>query len=190
MKQLENFLYNTPEPDVKVDGFERELRRSLLSSHSWRDSGLTGYRGGFFLSTSLAAVFGAILIVFILQPMIPGKVHYALLSDPDANLEFAGDTGLVPDARTLYGLRLGSPDGRAADRERAAEDVQRVFARDLDLEFVRYLAEREYQRGPVTVEPVISDEVYAVSRFRLDNGRDALVYTQVSTGRNGLRESY
>jgi len=190
MKRLENLLYSASGSEVKVDGFKQSLRRSLLNSHPCRDFDRIGYRRAFFLSTSAAVLFALILVLFIYQPMIPGRVRYAFLSRPDSILQNQDYRDLTPGDGTLYGAGAGVQDDSEADRKDTFEHRQTMLARNLDEEFVRYLAKREYKTSPVNVKPVAPDELYSVNRFRLNNGKDALVYTQVPIKQVGFRESY
>jgi hypothetical protein len=175
---------------VKVDGFKQSLRRSLLNSHPFRNLDRIRYRRAFFLSTSVAAVFAAILVLFIYQPVIPGRVHYALVSHPDSVFQKQNYGDFTPGDGTLYNARADVHDYSEADRKDTFEHMQTMLARNIDKEFVRYLAEREYKTSPVDIEPFISGELYSVNRFRLNNGRDALVYTQVPAKQVDFRESY
>lgn len=190
MKRLENLLYSASGSEVKVDGFKQSLRRSLLNSHPFRDFDRIGYRRAFFLSTSVAAVLTVILVLFIYQPMIPERVRYAFLSHPDSNLQHQDYSNFTPGDGILSGAGVGVQDSSKTDRKDTFEHMQTMLARNIDKEFVRYLAEREYKTSPVNVKPVIPGELYSVNRFRLNNGKDALVYTQVPIKQVGFRESY
>ena len=95
MKQLENMLRKTIIQEVRVDSYRQSLRRSLLDSHRYRKPSDVGYRGAFYLSATAAVSCAAILLLFIIQPALPGKIHYALWSDKGTLLAGAAKTAPV-----------------------------------------------------------------------------------------------
>ena len=175
MKRLEEILYNTPKPNVKVEGFQKNLRQSLLDSHHFRSSSAVNYRLAFYFSTAVAMVCMVFLVLFMFQPTLPWKVHYALVSDLSFLQKYKVD----------YRSLLSS--GASKD---ATGSFQRLLAQDIDQEFVRYLARQRYQKGLTAIEPVAVNQLFSISRYKLDNGKDVFVYTRIPAGQSEIRKSY
>jgi len=179
MKRLEEILSNTPKPDVKVKGFQKDLRQSLLDSHRFRSSSGVNYRLAFYFSTAVATVCAGFLILLVSQPTLSWKAHYALVSD----------------SGSLQGNKLGyKVDYRDIPSYGAAKDVagsyQRLLAKDVDQEFVRYLAENHYYKDLTNIEPVALNQLFSISRYKLDNGKDVFVYTRIPADQVKFQESY
>ena len=179
MKRLEEILSNTPKPDVKVKGFQKDLRQSLLDSYRFRSSSGVNYRLAFYLSTAVAAVCAVFLILLVFQPTLSWKVHYALVSDSGPlkgnNLGYKVDYSDIPS----YG-----------NEEGATGSFQRLLDQNIDQEFVRYLAENHYHKEPTNIEPVAVNQLFSISRYKLDNGKDVFVYTRIPADQVKFQESY
>lgn len=129
-------------------------------------------------------MLATLLALFVIQPSLPGKVHYALLSqtgiqqsDSVEPAQFGGYSGiLLADAN-----RTVIPGGSSR---------QQSIAIDVDREMVRLLAARELNRILSAVEPIAPSELYSINRFRIDNGREAVVYTQLPASLARYREGY
>ncbi|MEE8398097.1 MAG: hypothetical protein V3S89_03765 [Desulfobacterales bacterium] len=61
---------------------------------------------------------------------------------------------------------------------------------EADREMVRIQAARELNRPVSEIESIAPSEIYAVNRFRIDNGREAVVYTRLPITLASYRESY
>ena len=182
MQHLEELLYHTPKPEIAVPGFRQNLRRNLLNSHRFQTSALFGYRGAFYFTASLATALAVALMVFVIQPTLPGAIHQALLSEPFA------PSGTAPAEKSppQPPMMIASSDAFPA----AVDPLRRFATADIDREFIRYLAERQYRMKPVNIEPIATGEVFAVNRYRLDNGKEVFVYTKFPGGNPLPRESY
>ncbi len=165
-------------PEVKVDSFRQELRRNLLNSDRFKKTNGFNYRSAFYLSTAVATIMAAILIIFVLRPGIPGQIHYSLAPESGQepltlenghNLKTADKNGLTNSYNNLF------------RNERAQPTAQ------LDREFVRYLAKNEFNRNSADIQPINHGELYSISQFRLDDGRRAVVYTPVSYQQRRIR---
>ncbi len=64
------------------------------------------------------------------------------------------------------------------------------YQRQVDQEVARLFAQRKLNRKNAGVKPISPNEVYSINRFRMDNGKDVLVYTQVPVRQASYRESY
>ncbi len=181
MKDLEEILNKTAKPKVQVAGFQSSLRRSLLDSHRFRSGSGINFRTAFCLSTAAAAICAVFLLVFILQPSLAWKLHYAVLPSAETGLQENDLPGRFGDQRAMFS------DG---DAKAAPAALQQVAARDIDQEFVRLLAKRQYRRDHAAVEPIAVNELFSVSSYRLDNGKVAFVYTKVPARRTAYSESY
>jgi len=129
-------------------------------------------------------VFAVVLVLFITLPSLPGSIHHALWSDPDTRL---------PDpAGSLSASTDGIPQSQGEDPLLAYDIDQRqqTLGRRLDQEVVRLLAESKLKRKSASITPVAPNELYSISRFRMDNGKDVLVYTRLPLKQAGFRESY
>ena len=184
MKQLEDVLRKTITPEVRVDRYRQRLRRSLLDSHRYRKSSDFGYRGAFYLSATAAVSCAAILLLFIIQPALPGKIHYALRSDRG--------TLLAAVDRTVPERDVPEVDAVGQDPDVAYGSVSDnpSYRRQVDQEVVRLLAQSQLKRKNAGVKPIAPNEVYSINRFRMDNGKDVLVYTQMPVKQVSYRESY
>jgi len=72
----------------------------------------------------------------------------------------------------------------------AAGSYQRLLAKDVDQEFVRYLAENHYYKDLTNIEPVAVNQLFSISRYKLDNGKDVFVYTRIPADQVKFQESY
>lgn len=136
------------------------------------------------MSAGMATAFAALLVLFIAQPSLPGKVHYALLSQSE--IQQSDEKSSAPFA--------GNGEVLLASANQAAPlDVYPQHGSihiEADREMVRLQAARELNREVATVEPIAPSEIYAINRFRMDDGREAVVYTQLSMTLASYRESY
>lgn len=163
--------------------YRQALRRNLLNSH--RYLGIPApYRKAFYISLGLSSVFAVILILFILQPTIPGKLHYALRSDQSARM--------VTDSRSEN--RQEKAPAYILTKENTNAPTPNGFGQlhssDLDEIFVKLLSENHLNRTPIKIEPIAPSEFYSINRFRLDDGNDVIVYTQYPGEKADIRESF
>ena len=167
-----------------MNGYRLELRRRLLNSHHYQKDGIYRYQKAFYVSMGFASIFAVIIAVFIAKPTIPNKVHSAFRLDSDfhiASNEPSLDQG------------VGTPSDNSKP-DMGYQDPLEVFnpsySKDIDEEVVRLLTEGQMKQKPMDIQPVAPSEFYAVNRFRLDNGKDVVVYTQVPLTHVSTRESY
>lgn len=164
---------------MKVKGFQKDLRQSLLDSHRFRSLSGINYRLAFYFSTAVATVCAGFLILLVFQPTLSWKAHYALVSDSDPlqgnKLGYKVDYHDVPS----YG-----------DAKNAAGPFQQLLDQDIDQGFVRYLAENHYYKDLTNIEPVAVNQLFSISRYKLDNGKDVFVYTRIPADQVKFRESY
>ena len=180
MKKMEKLLSEIQTPKVKVDAFRRNLRRSLLDSGYYRKSRGVNYHAAFYLSTAIAAILAVVSALFVYQPDLPARVHYALISDrADVGQESARPL-LIADNSTAHDINEMDIMG----------ELSLPMITDFDEEFVRYAAQREYNLNKVDLHPVEQDEFYAIRQFRLDNGQRVFVYTQIPDMRHLFQDSY
>lgn len=169
---------------MKITGFRQRLRRDLLNSARFHEQAAPSYRRAFHVSAGLATALASLLALFIIQPSLPGKVHYALLSQSDIKLfDRTGPSQLENDPQILLANRTRATLA-GIDAERQSVEME------ADREMVRLLAARELDQTLSAIEPIAPSELYAINRFRIDNGREAVVYTQLPTSLARYRESY
>jgi hypothetical protein len=142
------------------------------------------YRKGFYISVSLASIFAVILTAFIANPVIPQKVHYALRSNSGTNIS----PDDLSDSQKIYGIHQ-EVQGQKPQQDSVAL-FKDFYSKDVDEAFVRLLTEGKMKQRPINIQPVAPSEFYAVNRFRLDNGKDVVVYTQVPLTQVSTRESF
>ena len=102
---------------------------------------------------------------------------------------------MVSDSGPLQGNNLGyKVDYRDipsyGDAKDAAGPFQQLLAKDVDQKFVRYLAENHYYKDLTNIEPVAVNQLFSISRYKLDNGKDVFVYTRIPADQVEFNESY
>ncbi len=167
MKDLENILSNHPKPQVNVTSFRQSLRRELLNSSRYQQAAGPNFRFAFFLSTALATMLAVVVVMLVLEPSYSTKLHYAILND---------NAPIAPDS---YAEAPQSMIDNNPSADLQSQYINNVLSdSDVDQELVRYLA-RQMDSHPVNVRPVSNKELYAVQKYRLGNGKDVMVYTEV-----------
>jgi len=136
------------------------------------------------VSAGLASIFAVILAVFVANPGIPQKVHHTLRSDS----KFIAASKSPSEIREIPGVNADSQTGRLP--QDAMASLENFFPKDVDEAFVRLLTESKMKQKHLNIRQVSPSEFYAVNRFRLDNGKDVVVYTQVPLTQVSTRESY
>jgi len=61
---------------------------------------------------------------------------------------------------------------------------------EIDREMIRLLARAESNRRTIAIRPVAPKQLYAINRYRIDNGKEALVYTQLPIRQANHQQSY
>ncbi|OQY29972.1 MAG: hypothetical protein B6244_01555 [Candidatus Cloacimonetes bacterium 4572_55] len=167
-----------------MNSFRRDLRRSLLTANRYREPTFN-YRIAFYLSTAAALLLVAIVAILIQQPSLAERLHYTLAPKGEE---------IIPMGDSIKTVRRESSadtprkiDG-ATSREQIGQYSVDEASRKVDREFVRYLAQQEHQLGPISILPTETGGVYSVNQFRLNNGKRAVVFTQIPT--ENQMESY
>ena len=165
-----------------MNTYRQSLRRDLLNTHHSLAFALP-YRKAFYVSLGLSSVFAAILVFFILQPEIPGRVHHAFRSDRSSLLTANNQSEKQKKQTSTYILTKNDSDTVLPD------GFDQFHSQDLDKIFVKLVSESRLKRTPIKIEPIAPSEIYSVNQFRLDDGNNVTVYTQFPAAKIN-RESY
>lgn len=158
-----------------MEAFRRELRRDLTADRG-ESYAPAPRRFGFAAAAALA--MAALLVVFIARPAYPAKLHALLTTGDDiAVLEAAPD-----------GTRFASADLAATGTVDRMDELKRLLQTDLvpperDRDLVRSFYQRAYPRSVLQVNDV-EDRIFAVRRFKLNGGQQAVVYTELAPNRS------
>jgi len=142
-------LSGLPQPDIEVPAFKRRLRGDLLNTRPAPPGRSPGLALGVAFST--AALLALVLVVFVLSPSVPARVHAALIDDDN----------LQPDTRIPIQEFLRTTNASA----------------ELDLAFIEDWSAR--QARPVQVRSMEAEKIYAVRQFELTNGKRMIVFTEL-----------
>jgi len=131
-----------------------------------------------------ASVFAVTLALFIAKPAMPGKLRYAF--------DFNSDKPVA--SNELLMAQGGDITAFNSKTEKGQQDPLELFyssdSKDIDEVFVRLLTESQMGKKLANIQPIAPREVYGVNRYRLDNGEDVVVYTQIPLTQVSTRESF
>jgi hypothetical protein len=156
MRDFEKDLSNLPDPDIRVDEFQRTLRRELIAS---MEAGTTPrFRLAFSLASAAAGIFAALLVLFVVKPGFPAQIHDLLL----------GGAGPAATAEQPAGRRDQARPHALAGTDAGAQ---------VDQAFV----ESWYQQRarPVQVKSMQDERFLAIRQFELSSGERVVVFTEL-----------
>ncbi len=155
MKDFEKDLQTLSRPDIQVDRFKQTLRRDLRASMS--RAGAPRWRLAFAAASATAATFAFLLLIFILDPAVPARLHASV----------AG--GVPPQTTTTEATNLGLQ--YFLDQANASVQVDKEFLQ-------RWYADRA---RPVSVKSVEDEKIIAIRQFVLTNGERVVVLTEIGS---------
>ncbi len=155
MKDFEKDLQTLSRPDIQVDRFKQTLRRDLQASMS--RAGAPRWRLAFAAASATAATFAFLLLIFILDPAVPARLHASV----------AG--GVPPQTTTTEATNLGLQ--YFLDQANASVQVDKEFLQ-------RWYADRA---RPVSVKSVEDEKIIAIRQFVLTNGERVVVLTEIGS---------
>jgi hypothetical protein len=150
-------------PQLPVDRFKQTLRRDLKAAE--RRAGSPGWKLAFAASSASAAAFAFLLLLFVLDPSVPSRLHASVLGSSPRTLDAAGggrlDTTDLQDVSLRYFL----------DRTDASAKVDREFLE-------RWYSDRA---RPVSVKSVEDEKILAIRQFQLTSGERVVVLTEIGS---------
>lgn len=114
-------------------------------------------------------MLAVILVIFVLDPALPDRLHYAF-NKPDQHL--------LSDLGPGHNLS-------AVDQNDGLDNASKFLSHflsdsEMDQEFVRHVANQVLDSSlPVDARPISGRELYAVQKYRLNNGQEVLMYTEI-----------
>ncbi len=155
MKDFEKDLQTLSHPEFQVDRFKQILRRDLQASMS--QAGASRWRLAFGAASATAATFAFLLLIFVLDPAVPARLHASV----------AG--GVPPQTTTTEATNLGLQ--YFLDQANASARVDEEFLK-------RWYADRA---RPVSVKSVEDEKIIAIRQFVLTNGERVVVLTEIGS---------
>lgn len=154
---------------MNVAIFRQNLRRSLLNSSRFVRDGFNAHGLLFFAPTTLAVFLAIMLVMFVINPKIPFNFHNSMSSGRGSSDLRQAESQPDEAGNTAFNGNLVN----------WVEQMQQSTEADLDMAFVRYLAQERQQFDPGAISPVGKTRLLAVTQYQLDNGQRVLVYTQL-----------
>jgi hypothetical protein len=163
MKDFEKDLQALSRPDIRVDRFKQTLRRELQASLN--RTGAPRWKLAFGAASATAATFAFLLVIFILDPAVPARLHASVVG------------GVPPQVNTTETM------------EPAASDLQNIglqyfldqanASAQVDQEYLqRWYADRA---RPVSVKSVEGEKLLSIRQFQLTNGERVVVLTEIGS---------
>ena len=154
-------MKNINPPDIRVEGFKRDLRRDLMRAASQpRPS-----RFGFWFASGMAGVMALLLLAFIINPEVPQRLN-ALVTDSEQAPVLVADTQpqkvepSLLQSPQLQRMLVGGPAGAEIDRQFAESILPGISQGD-------------------RVEGIAEEKIYAIRRFKVRGGKEVVVYTEL-----------
>ncbi len=179
MKELEEALKDLSLPDIKVDTFKRDLRRSLMEKATARAA--SGYKFPFLMASAAAGIFGVFLVLFVLKPSFPMQLH-AYLAGSSEERRVVDPSPIVPVDNDLTGPSSYQDPFYSKALHRNASLEQ-------DRKFIESWYQQQFSR-PAEVRSVASEKIYAIRKFELTGGKQIIVYTELGEDENEERSVY
>jgi hypothetical protein len=161
MKDFEKDLEALSRPDIHVDRFKQSLRRDLLASMSRAHA--PRWRLAFGAASLTAATFAFLLVIFILDPAVPARLHASVAGE--APPQQANTTGTVASDLQNIGLQY------FLDQANASVQVDQEYLQ-------RWYADRA---RPVSVKSVEAEKLLAIRQFELTSGERVVVMTEIGS---------
>jgi hypothetical protein len=169
---MEKILRQVQKPEVEVESFRQNLRRSLLEKSADSQPGLLRYRIAFAAAGSLCLVLIGIVTLFIAEPSYALQLHDALVAKDRELVPLQGaEDPTISNAAQLAGTK------KAGDWDDLVLLSNNQF--EVDQNLVRNWASQSLETLQPDLEVIEGLERYTVSRFKLNNGNYVQVYTKL-----------
>ena len=164
MKDFEKDLQTLSRPDIKVDRFKQSLRRDLQASMSRARA--PRWRLAFGTASATAAAFALLLVIFVLDPAVPARLHASVTGGtPPQQANTAGTSEAAATDLQNIGLQY------FLDQANASAQVDQDYLK-------RWYADRA---RPVSVKSVEGEKLLSIRQFQLTNGERVVVITEIGS---------
>ncbi len=163
MKDFEKDLQTLSRPDIQVDRFKQALRRDLQASMS--PGGAPRWRLAFAAASVTAATFAFLLLIFVLDPAVPARLHASVVGGVPSQTTVTESTETPATDLQNLGLQY------FLDQANASVQVDKEFLQ-------RWYADRA---RPVSVKSVEDEKIIAIRQFVLTNGERVVVLTEIGS---------
>ncbi len=167
MNEFEKDLQDVAKPDIQVPIFQQNLRRNLLTKAVAVNPGPSSL--GFGLATFCAGLFGAMVILFVVQPEVPNQLHKMI----------AGETIVAPPVNPAPRYAQ-TPQANAIPVSNNNLLADKRLSRDADRAFLSNWIRKESPQGISRVKSMTSEGVISFRRFLDEAGNEVVVYTNLN----------
>jgi hypothetical protein len=162
-KDFEKDLQELSHPQLPVDRFRQTLRRDLQAAQ--RRSGSPGWKLAFAAASASAATFAFLLLLFVLDPSVPSRLHASVLGDEPRPVD--STAGTEHGSIDLQNVSLGY----FLDQTNASAQVDQEYLQ-------RWYSDRA---RPIGVKSVEDEKILAIRQFELTNGERVVVLTELGS---------